>query len=138
MIQSLKKYTQYFLIGVLIVFIAGEVFELIVHLFRMITSIEDGERFIFSREENSVLLVIFFSIVIALELIDTLLPINDDELDKVKLILLVSLIALGRKFITVDFKHTDDLQILGLAALTIAIAGAYYILKKSGGDGEKP
>jgi len=99
--------------------------------------LENGDRLIFTKDETSNMLVIFFNIIISIELIDTLLPRNHEEMDKVLLILLISLLALGRKFITVDYKHADPMLLIGLSAVTVALASAYYILKKSSQKKEK-
>ncbi|MEK6479151.1 phosphate-starvation-inducible PsiE family protein [Catalinimonas sp. 4WD22] len=131
MIHKVTTYIQFFLIGVIFLYIAVEIFELCLSLYAMISTLEEGERLLFSREESSNMLVIFFSILIGIELVDTLLPRNDKEIDRVMLILLISLIALGRKFITVDYKHADPMLLFSLSAVTLALAIAYYILKKS-------
>lgn len=130
MIHKAVAYIQYFLIGVVFLYIGVEIFELCISLYNMISTVEEGERFLFTKEETSNMLIIFFNILIGIELIDTLMP-RYEELDKVLLILLISLIALGRKFITIDYKHADPMLLFGLSAVTLAIAIAYYVLKNA-------
>jgi uncharacterized membrane protein (DUF373 family) len=48
---------------------------------------------------------------------------------KVLNILLIGLIAIGRKLIAFDFNDLSGLSNLGLAALIIALAGGYYLIK---------
>jgi uncharacterized membrane protein (DUF373 family) len=49
---------------------------------------------------------------------------------KVQSILLIGLIALRRKLLTLDVGHADGLSNIGLAALILALAGGYYLVKK--------
>jgi uncharacterized membrane protein (DUF373 family) len=47
-----------------------------------------------------------------------------------KVVLLIALLALARKFIILDLKETTPGQLLGLAVVTLAIAVSYWLLRE--------
>jgi uncharacterized membrane protein (DUF373 family) len=47
-----------------------------------------------------------------------------------EIVLEVALIAISRKVITLDVKEYEPLTLLGIAALIVTIAIAYYFIKK--------
>jgi uncharacterized membrane protein (DUF373 family) len=49
---------------------------------------------------------------------------------KVQSILLIGLIAIGRKLLVLDVGHADGLHNIGLAAIIISLALGYYLVKK--------
>ena len=74
-------------------------------------------------------LPIFFSVLIAIELIDTMKIYLKDNVVHSHHIILVGIIAISRKLITIDFSHGDAIINLSLAALIIALAIGYYFVK---------
>jgi len=45
-------------------------------------------------------------------------------------IIIVALIAIARKVITLDLKAYDSLTLIGIAAMILAIAGAFFLMKR--------
>ena len=73
----------------------------------------------------------FLMILIGLELIETIkLYLRDDSVH-VEVIFLVAIIAISRKVIILDVKEMEPLSLLGIAALIIALAGGYFLIKKT-------
>ncbi|MFM2362537.1 MAG: hypothetical protein RLZZ316_1439 [Bacteroidota bacterium] len=131
LIKKLEQYVFYFLVTMLFCYILVEIIEL-VHLFiqSLITRGTD-KRWLLSSDQVKEILPVFFNILIAVELIDTFNVYIKENSIKVQNILLIGLIAIGRKVISYDFAHADALANMGLAVLVIAFAGSYFLIKKS-------
>ena len=50
----------------------------------------------------------------------------------VEVVFLVAMIAVGRHIIEIDYAHVQPLTLFGTAALVVALAAGYYMLKRSG------
>jgi uncharacterized membrane protein (DUF373 family) len=72
---------------------------------------------------------VFLSVLIALELVETVEVYFKDHEVHAEIVLLVALIAIARKVVLLDLGKYDSLTILGLAALFIGIAAAYMAIK---------
>lgn len=76
--------------------------------------------------------IVFFNILIGLEMLETLRVDLRNYAEKTKLILLICLIAVSRKLISIDLKYTDALQLFALAGLTLSLTVGYFFLAKGG------
>lgn len=72
----------------------------------------------------------FLLILIGIELLETIKAYLQDKVIHSEIVLEVALIAIARKVIILDLKEYDSTVILGIAALIITIAAAYYILRR--------
>jgi uncharacterized membrane protein (DUF373 family) len=70
-------------------------------------------------------------ILIGIELLETIKAYLTEKVVHSEIVLEVALIAITRKVIILDVKAYDGLTILGVAALIVSIAVAYYFLKRS-------
>ena len=70
-------------------------------------------------------------VLLGLELMDTLKVYFKEHRLRVEVILIVAMIAVGRHIIQVDFEHASLATLLGSAALMLALAGGYFLVKKS-------
>ena len=73
----------------------------------------------------------FLLILIGLELLETIKIYLSDHVVHVEVVLEVALIAVARKLITMETKEFDGTYHLGLAAIILALALAYYLRKRS-------
>ena len=72
---------------------------------------------------------IFLSVLIALELVETVEVYFKDNEIHAEIVLLVALIALARKVVLLDLSHYEPLTIIGLAAMFIGLAAAYTAIR---------
>lgn len=72
--------------------------------------------------------IIFFDILIALELMETIKPDANSVTEKAKLIILIGLIAVSRKLITIDIKSVEYTTEIALAILIISLTAGYFLL----------
>lgn len=121
----------YILTGVIVVYIAVEIIELAYQFGKaLFTSTEGSNRLLISKEQTKLVLPVFFNILIAIELIDTFNVYIKEHSIKVQSILLIGLMAIGRKLLVLDVGHADGLSNIGLASLILALSLGYYFVKK--------
>ena len=121
----------YVLSAVIVLYISIEIIELVYQFGKAIISFGDtNERLLVTKEQTRQVLPVFFNILIAIELIDTFnVYIKEHEI-KVQSVLLVGLIAIGRKLLVLDIGHADGLSNIGLASIILALSLGYYLVKK--------
>jgi uncharacterized membrane protein (DUF373 family) len=121
----------YVLSGIIVLYIAVEVIELIYQFGKALLSPdENSSRLLITREQTATVLPVFFNILIAVELIDTFNVYIKEHSIKVQSILLIGLIAIGRKLLVLDIGHSEGIQNIGLASIIISLALGYYLLKR--------
>lgn len=72
----------------------------------------------------------FLLILIGVELLETIKAYLAHKVVHSEIVLEVALIAMTRKVIILDMKEYSGLSIIGVAALIVAIAIAYYFLRR--------
>jgi uncharacterized membrane protein (DUF373 family) len=72
-------------------------------------------------------------ILLALELLETVRLYTRDHRVKLEIVMVVAMIALGRHIIQLDYHATGGPELLGIAALVVALAGGYYLVSRAGG-----
>jgi len=72
------------------------------------------------------------TLLIALEFNHTLQFVvnRQQSIIQTKIVLLIALLAIARKFIVLDLASVDAAQLLGLAAVTLALAVAYWLIRE--------
>jgi uncharacterized membrane protein (DUF373 family) len=80
----------------------------------------------------------FLLVLIGMEFLETIRAFLVDNVVHVAIILEVALIAIARKVIILDFEKYDGLTTIGMSALMISVAVAYYAIKRRiASDGSK-
>jgi uncharacterized membrane protein (DUF373 family) len=77
-------------------------------------------------------------VVLGLELIETLKVYFREHKVRVEVIMIVSLIAVGRHIIQVDYERVDAWQLMGLGVLVVALAVGYFLIAKAHGSDTGP
>ena len=72
------------------------------------------------------------TLLIALEFNHTMQFVvnREQSIIQTKIVLLIALLAIARKFIVLDLASIDGAQLLGLAAITLAVAVAYWLMRE--------
>lgn len=73
----------------------------------------------------------FLLVLIGVELLETIRAYLIDNVVHVEIVLEVALIAIARKVIILDLEKYDSLTVLGIAGLIIAVASAYFAVKRN-------
>ena len=71
----------------------------------------------------------FLMVLIGIELMETVKIYLEKETVHVEVILMVAIIAISRKVIIMDLKEVAALDLLGMAAIVLALASAYFAIK---------
>lgn len=130
-LNSFETGIFFILIGVVAVYISVEIIELIYQFGKALISGSDNPgRLLITKEQTALVLPVFFNILIAIELIDTFNIYIKEHSIKVQSILLIGLMAVGRKLLVLDLGHNEGIQNIGLAAIIIALALGYYLVKR--------
>lgn len=122
----------YILSAIIVLYIAVEIIELVYQFGKaLLTTGDTTTRLLITKEQTALVLPVFFNILIAIELIDTFNIYIKEHSIKVQSILLIGLIAIGRKLLVLDLGHADGLSNIGLASIIIALSLGYYLVKKN-------
>lgn len=117
----------------LYLYVGIELLELLITLAKALSTVEwPGERTFLSTEEGRRLLPIFFNILIAMELAETMKEFHLHHRVKMGRILSIGVIAIGRKLIVVDLAHGDPMTTFALAALVLALMAGIWLLGRAG------
>ena len=73
----------------------------------------------------------FLTVLIGFELFETVKLYLKENVFHGEVILLVSLIAVARKVIVIDYSKEDPLTLFAIAALIVAISIGYYLIKRT-------
>lgn len=75
---------------------------------------------------------LFMLVLIGIELLETIAKTYLVEgVIRVEVVLVVAIIAIARKVIILDVKELSSLTLIGMATIIIALAGGYFLLKRS-------
>lgn len=80
----------------------------------------------------------FLLILIGVELLETIKAYLSEHVVHVEIVLEVALIAIARKVIILDVEKYPSLALLGIAALILALALAYYLEKRGRSERRGP
>jgi uncharacterized membrane protein (DUF373 family) len=72
----------------------------------------------------------FMLVLIGIELLETIKAYLTDSVVHVEIVLEVALIAIARKVIILDIEKYNGITIIGTAGLILAVAAAYYAVKR--------
>jgi uncharacterized membrane protein (DUF373 family) len=72
------------------------------------------------------------TVLIALEFNHTLRYVvnRDQSVIQTRTVLLIALLAMARRFIIMDLTITSNTELLGLAAVTLALGGTYWLMRE--------
>ncbi len=135
---KIKKIVRYIERGIIVVLIAMMAFLLLLATVELIFNVF---KMLFTGGENSFLVDldgimdafgVFLLVLIGIELLDTIKVYFKKNVIHVEVVILVALIAIARKVIVLDFEDYSGLEILGVSAIIICLAAAYFLIKRAG------
>jgi uncharacterized membrane protein (DUF373 family) len=110
-------------------------FVILVALYRLIVEVLVGLVFeALNPLDNTVFQTVFgqiMTVLIALEFNHTLQYVvaRQQSIIQMRVVLLISLLALARKFMILDLEKTSPEELLGLAAVTLALGVTYWLVR---------
>ena len=134
MIKYLHKFERV-VIATLILMLALVVLLSVLELgWVLIRDISKPPIFILEIRELLELFGLFLLVLIGIELLETMKKYYTKGRVDLDVIISVSLIALGRKIITMDPKAYDPMTLVGIAAIILALFLGYWVIKKTNCD----
>lgn len=132
LIKKFEVVVFYILSAIIVLYIAVEIIELVYQFGNaLITTGDTTTRLLITKEQTALILPVFFNILIAIELFDTFNIYIKEHSIKVQSILLIGLMAIGRKLLILDIGHQDGLSNIGIASIIISLSLGYYLVKKN-------
>ena len=114
------------LLMVVLVFAVGELFWM------LLTSLANGPVLLLENHELTNVLGAFLLVLIAVELLDTILEYFRENAIHVEIVVLLSIIAIARKVILLDPSTTDGMELIGIGVIILGLSAAYFMTKKAG------
>jgi len=134
MIKYLHKFERV-VIAALILMLALVILLSVVELgWVLIRDISKPPVFILEIRELLELFGLFLLVLIGIELLETMKKYYAKGRVDLDVIISVSLIALGRKIITMDPKGYEPMTLVGIAAILLALFLGYWVIKKTNRD----
>ena len=124
------------LLGVGMILISVQTISLIWELGKSIYNRISEAGFDYAPEYGKTVIVLFFNALLALEIMETVKVSSSAHDVKIRIILLVCLIAISRKVLMLDLGHPEPLVELALAALVVAFSLGYFLVTRR--PGHKP
>ena len=86
--------------------------------------------FNYDPEHGRIIIVLFFNVLLALEILETVKAFARSHEVKIRIILIVGLIAVSRKVLMLDLGEPHPVAELALAALIIAFSVSYFLVTR--------
>jgi uncharacterized membrane protein (DUF373 family) len=86
--------------------------------------------FNYDPEHGKNIIVLFFNVLLALEILETVKAFAKSHEVKIRIILIVCLIAVSRKFLMLDLGESHPVEEAALAALVVAFSLGYFLMTR--------
>ncbi len=130
-VSRIERYIIKTLIALMSLLLVLATIELAYTIFKSIAY--NGSENVFINLDNLMnVFGVFLLVLIGIELLDTIKVYFKKHVIHVEVVILVAIIAIARKVIVMDFDKYSGLEIIGIAAIVIALAGSYYLIKRTG------
>jgi uncharacterized membrane protein (DUF373 family) len=130
----LKKFERMVIISLIVMMVLVVLISTIELAVLIIKDIIAPPRFWIGIDQLFEIFGFFLMLLIGVELLETIKAYLSEKVVHSEIVLEVALIAISRKVITMDIKGYNPLTLLGIAAIIVTIAIAYFIIKKCRAD----
>ena len=84
----------------------------------------------YAPEYTKTIPILFFNILLMIEIVQTIKVSSHNHIIKVRVILIVCLIAASRKIFELGEGHSDPMTMFALAALILSLATGYFLVSR--------
>jgi len=88
----------------------------------------------YAPEYTKTIAILFFNILLMIEIVQTIKIFSHNHIIKVRVILIVCLIAASRKILELGEGHSDPMTMFALAALILSLAAGYFLVSRFTND----
>jgi uncharacterized membrane protein (DUF373 family) len=129
-IGQFEKYISYTLLAVGLLFATYQVVELVVLVMGVLfKSIANGE--FYEGQRGTPLAVLFFNVLLLLEVLETIKTFSKGHVIKIKIILIVGIIAITRKLLLADMTHAEPMEEIAVGVVILALSSGYFLVSKA-------
>jgi uncharacterized membrane protein (DUF373 family) len=125
-----EKVISAFLIGFAMVIITYQVVQLIWNSVDSFTRRFKEVGLQYSPEYGKTIAILFFNVLLMMEIMQTIKVFSHSHIIKVRIILIVCLIAASRKILELGEGATDPMTEFGLAALIFSLSAGYFLVSR--------
>ena len=127
------KYIQRYIIYALIIMMFGLLILTTIELgYYLVKNIIESDHLLVNLDQLMDLFGIFMLVLIGIELLDTIKVYLKENVVHVEVVVLVAIIAIARKVVVLKIEDIDGFAIIGIAFVIVALAVAYFLIKKAG------
>jgi len=128
-VERFERSVYTVLLGLLLVLITFAVLTLIVG---MVADLLSPPLLLLTGDEILALFGSFLLVLITLEFFESIKVYLRENMIPYELVVVIAITAIARKVIVLDLETASDFHLIGLGVVVIALAGAYYLLKRGG------
>lgn len=127
------KIIQTGIIYTLIVLMSGVLILSTIELgYYLIKSVIESKFALIDLDQLMDLFGVFMLVLIGIELLDTIKVYLKENVVHVEVVVLVAIIAVARKVVVLKIEAIEGTTVIGIAFIIVALAVAYYLIKKAG------
>jgi uncharacterized membrane protein (DUF373 family) len=126
-----EKIISYILLGFGMVIVSYQVIQLIwnsVESFAMRFQTAGLE---YAPEYGKTIAILFFNILLMMEIMQTIKVFSNNHIIKVRIILIVCLIAVSRKILALGEQNINPMSEFAIAGLVLSLSVGYYLVSKT-------
>lgn len=132
-IKKFDKTISYVLLAMGMFFVSFQTLELVWEVGKgFVNRIQAGIALDYAPEYFKNVIVLFFNILLLLEILETIKVFDKSHEIKIRVILIVCLIAVSRKILLMDTHESNPAAELAVAALILAFSTGYFLVTRYG------
>ena len=128
--SMLKKFEKMIVVSLIVMMVFVVLISTIELAVLIIKDIIEPPRYWLGIDQLFEIFGFFLMLLIGVELLETIKAYLSESVVHSEIVLEVALIAISRKVITLDVKAYEPLTLIGIAALIVSIALAYFFIRK--------
>ena len=131
-LNKFEKWITYVLLVASMIVISYQVIQLIIEMADTLWSRITVDGIAYDPQKTSNFAVLFFTILLSLEVMETIRLFHHDQEVKIRLIFIVAMIAISRKLLALSSPagKGETIDYLTTAGLILAFAVGYYLIRK--------
>jgi len=131
MIAYIKKFERYIVVALIVMMVLVILISTVELGWIIIKDLMNPPMFFLEIADLLEIFGFFLLVLIGIELLETIRAYLVENVIHVEIVLEVALIAIARKVIILDMEKYEGLTIIGTAALILAVAAAFYAVKRN-------
>src|SRR5688572_10109435 len=129
-VSLVEKYISYTLIIVGLLLAVYQVIELVYLVFTNLWEAMVKQEF-YVGKQGMPDAGLFFNILLLLEVLETVKTFSRGHLIKIKIILIVGIIAITRKLLLADLTHVEPLEEIAVGVVILSLSAGYFLVSKA-------